>query len=498
MAVRQTAEKFHRDDTSISFVSTGVNGSTASLDRLPPSFMYTQLLKNILLSMEHPQQSQGDLVKYWRKEYADDPAQLAFIEEFNQTYCSTKAIQWYSRLVFVYGKLNRALRLLETDMIVNMGFFLHDLHQQIKQLHGQQLGNYNRLPFWLYRGQGLSTEDFAQLRKTEGGLMAFNSFLSTSRDIFICSRFAESNAMNPDTVGVLFHLYIDPTITSTPFADMADISHHQGEKEVLFSMQAVFRIEKITPLMGEKMIHKVDLTLTADDDEDLHELTECMQKEVTGSNDWIRLAKVLLMAGHSSTAEKIYVNLLKQRPNPTDEGHYYHHLALSNDRQCQYPKAIGYYKAAIMIREKILYDKMVWLAVSHRKLALQYTGMEQAAEAQHCKAIANEYENLIGLLELPAFIPFHNEDLDSDSDTSSNIAEEIASQKELLPNAINSLAISYDNIGVVYTNSKKYNEALFYNTKALEIRDGLLPDKDFSLAISYNNIGKVYLHTNKK
>ena len=263
-------------------------------------------------------------------------------------------------------------------------------------------------------------------------------------------------------------------------------------------MHAVFRIGNIIRLRGEKPIYKVDLTLTADDDKDLHELTECMQKNVTGSNDWIRLAKVLLMAGHSSTAEKVYINLLKQKPNPTDEGHYYHHLALSNDRQCDYPKGIGYYKAAIMIREKILYDKMVWLAASHRKLALQHTSMEQAAEAQHCKEIANEYENLIDLLELPAFIPFQNEDENSDLDTSSNIAGEIASRKELLPDAVNSLASSYDNIGVVYTNRKKYNEALFYHMKALEIRDGLLPAKDFSLAISYNNIGTVYFNTDKK
>ena len=234
MAVRQTTEEFHQDDTSISFVSTGTNGSTSSLDRLPPSFMYTQLLKNILLSMKHSKQSQGDLVKYWMKKYANYPTELVIIDNFKQTYRSDEAIQSYSRLLFVYGELNRSLRLLEADMIVNMGFFLHDLHRQIEQLHRQQLGNYNNTPFTLYRGQGLSTEDFSELRKTEGGLMAFNNFLSTSREITFCHTMAGSNAMNPDTVGVLFYLHIDPTIASTPFADVTDISAQIKWKKKFF------------------------------------------------------------------------------------------------------------------------------------------------------------------------------------------------------------------------------------------------------------------------
>ena len=76
--------------------------------------------------------------------------------------------------------LNRALRALEEDTIINMGFFIHDLHQRIQELHRQQVGGYHEKTFTVYRGQGLSTTDFDKLQQPKGRLMSFNNFLSTS------------------------------------------------------------------------------------------------------------------------------------------------------------------------------------------------------------------------------------------------------------------------------------------------------------------------------
>jgi hypothetical protein len=77
--------------------------------------------------------------------------------------------------------LNRALRNLEGDTIINMGFLIHDLHRQIEGLDKEQVSSYHGKPFFVYRGQGLSTTDFDKLQKTKGGLMSFNNFLSTSK-----------------------------------------------------------------------------------------------------------------------------------------------------------------------------------------------------------------------------------------------------------------------------------------------------------------------------
>ncbi|CAF5151822.1 unnamed protein product, partial [Rotaria sp. Silwood1] len=75
----------------------------------------------------------------------------------------------------------------------------------------------------VFRGQGLSMEDFENMKKTKGGLMSFNNFLSTSRNREISFKnFARPAALNTNSVGILFIMNIDAAIctkSSTPFAE---------------------------------------------------------------------------------------------------------------------------------------------------------------------------------------------------------------------------------------------------------------------------------------
>jgi hypothetical protein len=77
--------------------------------------------------------------------------------------------------------LNRALRTMEVDIIIKLGFFVRDLHQHIVTLHSNQYGHPHSSPsFTVFRGQGMSQSDVDQLIKTKDGLLSFNNFLSTS------------------------------------------------------------------------------------------------------------------------------------------------------------------------------------------------------------------------------------------------------------------------------------------------------------------------------
>jgi hypothetical protein len=48
--------------------------------------------------------------------------------------------------------LNQALRMLEVDTIINIGFFIRDLHERIKELHQKQVCGYHGKTFIVYRG----------------------------------------------------------------------------------------------------------------------------------------------------------------------------------------------------------------------------------------------------------------------------------------------------------------------------------------------------------
>ncbi|CAF4420927.1 unnamed protein product, partial [Adineta steineri] len=164
---------------------------------------------------------------------------------FENEYHAQLAIWWYTFPSNIYSMLNKALRTLDTDAIITMGFFLSDLHQQIQQLYEQQVSSYGRKPFLVYRGQGLTKSDFEKLETTKGGLMSFNNFLSTSTDKEMSLSFAQDASTEPNKVGILFIISIDPCIKSAPFASIKELSYFKEEDEILFSMHTVFRVSTI-------------------------------------------------------------------------------------------------------------------------------------------------------------------------------------------------------------------------------------------------------------
>ncbi|CAF4999422.1 unnamed protein product, partial [Rotaria sp. Silwood1] len=122
--------------------------------------------------------------------------------------------------------LNRGLRRMEVDIMLKMGFFIRALHKDIENLHLQQQSTNTAATaiFQVFRGQGLSVEDFEKLKKTKGRLMSFNNFLSTSRNRDISLWFAQQAVdKNSGLIGILFVMTIDPTVcakSSIPFADV--------------------------------------------------------------------------------------------------------------------------------------------------------------------------------------------------------------------------------------------------------------------------------------
>jgi hypothetical protein len=151
-ALQQAAKQCNQDSIAVSFVTVSEETSSENLNELEPSFLYTQIFKEILFEMEHDEKSIKDLATYCRKFYNDNMSELTIINEFEHSYRSKSPIWWYTRECFTYQMLNRALRTLESDTIINMGFFIRGLHEQIKQLHQKQITTYHGKSFIVYRG----------------------------------------------------------------------------------------------------------------------------------------------------------------------------------------------------------------------------------------------------------------------------------------------------------------------------------------------------------
>ncbi|CAF4274431.1 unnamed protein product, partial [Adineta steineri] len=366
------------------------------------------------------------------------------------------------------------------DIIVRMGFFIYDLHRYIQRLHSEQFdGDQSGQIFTVYRGQGLSKDGFTKMTNTKGGFLSFNNFLSTT-------------ATNPDLVGILFIMSINPTDSTIPFASITDVSYFHTEDEVLFSMHTIFRIEDIKSMDGNKHLYQVKLTLTSDNDQDLRTLAHRVRQETFPSSiGWYRLGLLLEKMGQFSKAQEVYEVLLHQTTYESDKAPIYIRLGQIKYNQGEYQEALTYY-------EKTLLSNHSDLDVSYNNIGLVYYNMSDYPKALlfHKKALTIREQSL----------PFDHPDLAFSCINTANVYYSMADypkalsyyekaleirQQSLAPNHPD-LASSYNNIGLIYYNRNDYSKAFSYYEKALKIRQQSLSLNHPDLGASYNNIGLVY------
>jgi tetratricopeptide (TPR) repeat protein len=309
----------------------------------------------------------------------------------------------------------------------------------------------------VFRGQGLSTENFKEIQEKKVSLLSFNNFLSTSKNRNVSIGFAIRALSDKNSVGILFVMTINSATSTTPFASISDVGYYgDKEEEILFSMHTIFRICNIKPLPERSRLYQVELTLTSDNDKDRRILTDCIRERTEGSTGWDRLGQLLLKVGQPEKAEQVYEFLLKQTTDESHTGNIYHRLGSTKYHQGKYQEAIKFYEKAIAIRQQSLPPNHPDLAMSYNNIGNVYTtmGMYPKALSSHEKALEIRQQSLL---------PTHPD-----------------------------LAMSYDSIGSVSYYMKEYSEALPSHEKALEIRKQSLPPNHPDLALSYNNIGMVY------
>ncbi|CAF4637635.1 unnamed protein product [Rotaria sp. Silwood2] len=511
---------------------------------IDPLFMYTQLLKETMLEIEDDDvKSIKDLVDYCRlqKDIPNDQ-----IKQVESEYRNHTPIWWYTAETFIYPMLNRGLRVMDVDIIMKLGFFIRHLHNHITKLHRKQQGS---MPtnFQVFRGQGLSVEDFEKMKQTNGGLMSFNNFLSTSHNRKISlENFARPATNNPTSVGILFVMAIDTAIcmkSSTPFAEVSKVSFFKGkEKEVLFSTHTIFRINRIERIPDEHTdrLWQVNLTLAGDQDDDFSKLTAHLREEFKKKTGWNRLGEILIKLGESAKAEQLYKILLDKATSNDNRAQYNFQLGQIHNNIGEYSKALAFYEKALPIYEKIRPPNHPDLAASYNSIGLVYYNMAEYSKAlssyersleirkialppnhpdlaasygnigtvyarmgEYSKALSSYERSLeIEKIALPANHPdfaqsYNNigmvyDNMGEYSKAVSSYERSLEIQKIALPPNHPDLAGFYEGIGLVYNNMGEYSKALSSYERSLEIKKTALPPNHPSLAASYNNIGLVY------
>ncbi|CAF1640191.1 unnamed protein product, partial [Adineta ricciae] len=541
-AIKQVTRLYDQNAMPISFLGEE-NLPERQANQFNPSFMYLQILKEIILTLDFNEGHRIEFVTYCRDTFAHNQSILKNIDKFQKAYEPDASIQWYTSSYFLHSLLNRALRKFDVDVILKMGFFLRDLHRQISQLHSEQMINSKILT--VYRGQSLSKKDLNKLKECSQGLMSFNCFLSTSVDQKVAFAYTESNVHNSDSVGVLFTISVDTSLNTVPFANIRDLSRFDSEEEILFSMNSVFRIDEIKNIYESGNIWGISLRLTDDKGPELENLKRSLENEVSEEEPWYRLGVLLTRLGEIDKSEQIYINLLEKTSNGLEKMSLYHRLGSIKHTQGDFSQTLGLEEKALKIAHRKLSSDHLWFSAPYNDIAQVYFSMgdyshalkyyekvleikQKHLEPDHIefaiyyvnvglvyRRIGNHerarlcYEKALNIQE--KYLPSNHPDLASSYDNLGNVFGDLGDylqaisyyekaltiRQQSLPTNHPDLAATYNNLGCVHSRIGSYSEALSYYEKALEMRQKTLSSNHSDLALSLNNIAKIYDETNE-
>ena len=157
----------------------------------------------------------------------------------------------------------------------------------------------------------MSSEEFDKLRENVGGLISFNSFLSTSADEGVSQGFALPSLGHRNMKAILFVITIDPGLISCPVAYLGEsLSYFSDEHEYLWGMNTIFRISRAKE--EQNGLCRVHLTVTNEDDPQLRQLTEYMRIEAGRLSGIQRLGNLMIEMGEWTKAKDLYETLLQE------------------------------------------------------------------------------------------------------------------------------------------------------------------------------------------
>ncbi|CAM4937122.1 unnamed protein product [Rotaria socialis] len=533
--LQRNINHYERNGIPVYIISTS---SITDLNELDQTFMYSQLLTEILLEMNYEKAAKTEFIELCRKQYQDNKVQLHKIDDFERNYEHHSALWWYINESFIVYMLTRALRTQNIATIIKMGFYIKDLHRQIKQIHSAS--NKNKL-MTTYRGQVVANAEFEKLKNSIGSLIAFNSFISTTTSSVEAILYAESAQVDPQLMGIVFQMEIDPSILTIPFVSLSDVYDIPFcENEILFSMHTVFRINKIEQITD--YLWSVDLALTSDTDGQLQRLAQRLRKEIEGQNQLHRLGNLLIRMGEFDKAEEIFKTLLETTSNVDleqvtsfynqlgcickEKGNFssalsYHqkaqeiqqkiavpnHSALANiynnigevhRLMGEYSTALLYYRKTLIIGQNFVSSDSPMLAIIYNNISQVYNLMgDYSAALSYLQKTLEIQEKNFPLNDSNLIAKYNNADKSDDSIgensvASLNLQKVFEIQEKVIPFKNPDLAATYENIARMHYAMGEYSIALSHHQKAFEIRQKSLTFDHPLLAITHNNIGQVH------
>ncbi|CAF1382373.1 unnamed protein product [Rotaria sordida] len=473
------------------------------------TFMWFQLLLEILLQMPQTIDSKNEMMNECLLNYENDEIEKKKIIEFQQTYSSDTCIRWYTRDTFLYRLLNRALRTQNINNIFKFRFFIKDLYQQLENLAANN--EMNTSVSIMYRGQMIAREELQKLQDNINGLISVNTFFSTTLSCNVATDFSGNGMGRPQFESVVFEINVNQKRLTKPFAHIHHYSYNTDENEVLFSMGTIFRIDSIELLTDE--IWFVKLILNEEEDKNSSDLINHFKKEINQTEHHLMtLGKFLYLMGDLDKAEKYYRLFLDQiLSSKLLFDNTYHHnemiamlfndLALVYNARGNFELALKNYQHALDIYLSLepmnpISNTAIYSNIGNVLIEL---GDYQKAFKMYNTALELRllYSSIIqdepGLAQIYNNIAVCYNQNGQYNRSIENFEKSINIKLKYLPSNHPSLGITYSNLSDLYRANGDYEMALKYCQQALDIHVLVLPKDHIDLATTYNAMANIYI-----
>lgn len=445
---------------SVSFIPSEDidNGNIEDLDA---NFLYTYMLRDVLTQVEYDAESRKQFYKFFESLGIGNKKQQTEIREFVGKYETCDPIRWYIEETFVHKFLNQSLREQMFDAILHFGFFIKDIDKQLSALQ-TNFKKSQKNTFKLYRGQGLKNEAVEKLRKSKGGIVTFNSFLSTSLKPSIGEFFIQQTMDAGETeYACLYTFNIDKSIESVPYAHIQIPNLFEVEEEILFSFPSVFRLNSFRQRTNNERIFDIDLSLISPQDKQMQKLIEQIKQQILGKTEKHRLAGLMFKLNRLDQARNVYNSILETETEPIDKAQVHYHLGHIHGNQENKVEALHHYNTALTIYEKTLGKDHPNVATVKNNMGLLFDQM-------------NQYDDALKL---------YNDAM--------RIYEK--GSRELQP----LLAITYNNIATAYDNKNNTKKAIEYYEKSMSLYNQLGIRISPEIAALHSNLGLCYAKNNE-
>jgi hypothetical protein len=238
--------------------------STNDLTVDTAKYAWHQFFFNILSHLNHTNVAQSEMFKAIR---AFHPSKMEKqisrnCKDFERDYEPENIIRWYTRHLFFYGPLNKALRSENINHIFAFRYVLSDLERSLNHLQSEPSSIKCNI---VYRGQKIHINELNSIRANIGNLIGMTSLWPATACFNTAYRAATWELHHPSLLeSVIFIINTPSDHHCFTFTDISHLSSHRRKQQIIFPFRSLFRIEVVNNL--DKVWHIV-LTLVDNNDD---------------------------------------------------------------------------------------------------------------------------------------------------------------------------------------------------------------------------------------